>query len=157
MLLLSNLTMKQLFVALLMDQSPGLIKKIWLYHHLEIFRFQRQTSLQVFNVMTHKLGKITSVGFNKLCIVSAGSDRTLTIVDFSSGVILYSLDHLHEGPIRKVLVQEKRLGKCESLLFDPCTVPCRILTASNDKTSFLLSIKSCLTSNGFTVKMECRL
>jgi hypothetical protein len=98
--------MKQLCVALNMDQSPGLTKKILFYHQLEIFRFQRQTSLPVF-----KLGKLSSVGFNKLCIVSAGSDKTLNIVDFSSGIILYSLNHLQEGQIRKVSVQGNMLGK----------------------------------------------
>ena len=140
-----------------MDQSPGLTKKVWFYYQLEIFRFQRQTSLQVFNVMTHKLGKITSLGFNKLCIVSAGSDKTLKIVDFSSGIILYSLNHLHEGPIRKVLVQENRLGKWEKFSADLLIFLCRILTASNDKTACLLSIKSSSTSTKFTMKMECRL
>ena len=74
-----------------------------------ISRFQRQTSVQVFHVMIHKLGKITSIGFNKFCIVSAGSDRSLKILDFSSGTILSSLENLHEGAIRKVLVQENRL------------------------------------------------
>jgi WD40 repeat protein len=107
--------------------------------------------------MTHKLGKITSLGFNKLCIVSAGSDKTLKIVDFSSGIILYSLNHLHEGPIRKVLVQENRLEKWEKFSADLLIFLCRILTASNDKTACLLSIKSSSTSTKFTMKMECRL
>ena len=73
-----------------------------------VCRFQRQTSVKIFNVMAHKLGKIASVGFNKSCIVTAGSDRTLKILDFSSGAIIQSLDNIHEGSIRKVIVQENR-------------------------------------------------
>ena len=60
--------------------------------------------------MAHKIGKAASIGFNKLCIVSAGSDRTLKVLDFSSGILLCSLNDIHEGLIRKVVVQEDRLS-----------------------------------------------
>lgn len=72
-------------------------------------RFQRQTSVKAFHKMVHKLGKVSSVGFNKLCIVTAGSDRTLNILDFSTGAVLQSFRNIHEGPIRKVIVQLDRL------------------------------------------------
>ena len=74
----------------------------------KLVRFERQSFRQRFNVMVHKIGKVSSLGFNSRCIVSVGSDKTIKILDFITGEILSSLDSVHDGPIRKVIVQEER-------------------------------------------------